>query len=152
MLLALLPMAPAFFFLATGISASLYVSTAIIGMSSGFIISTAVSITSELFGLNSFGVNHNIVISNIPLGSLLFGYMAAEIYDKNAQGGNEFEKNVGRMVVCMGGKCYRTTFVIWGCISLAGLLLNCIIILRTRRLYDTLYKSKEEKGGSSNEG
>ncbi|KAH9294090.1 hypothetical protein KI387_040706, partial [Taxus chinensis] len=96
MCLALIPMPLAFFYLATGDSASLYVSTAIIGMCSGFIISTAVRVTPELFGTNSFGVNHNIVVANIPLGSLLFGYMAALIYDQNAQG-NDMEKKLGRM-------------------------------------------------------
>jgi len=149
MCVALVPLPPAFFYLATGAAASLYVSTCILGMCSGYIISTAISLSAELFGINSFGVNHNIVIANIPLGSLLFGYMAALIYDNNSQGGEIQERKLGRMIVCMGVKCYRTTFIIWGCISLMGLILNSILVLRTRRVDEIRYKLEEEREAHS---
>ncbi|XP_057842756.1 protein NUCLEAR FUSION DEFECTIVE 4 [Cryptomeria japonica] len=135
MCLALIPMPPSFFYLATTDSAaSLYLSTAIIGLCTGFIIATSVSTTPELFGTNSFGVNHNILVANIPLGTLLFGYMAALIYDYNAQK-MDLEDKLGIMVVCMGVKCYRLTFIIWGCICVVALILNCILLIRSRRLY-----------------
>lgn len=145
MCVALIPLPPSFFYLATGAAASLYVSTCILGMCSGYIISTAISLSAELFGVSNFGVNHNIVIANIPFGSLLFGYMAALIYDDNAEGGEIQERKLGRMIVCMGVKCYRTTFIIWGCISLIGIMLNSILVLRTRRIYEIRYKQEEER-------
>lgn len=145
MCVALIPIPPSFFYLATGAAASLYVSTCILGMCSGYIISNGISLSAELFGINSFGVNHNIVIANIPFGSLLFGSMAALLYDDNAEGGEIQERKLGRMIVCMGGKCYRTTFIIWGCISLIGIILNSILVLRTRRLYEIRYKQEEER-------
>ncbi|TVU27482.1 hypothetical protein EJB05_30096, partial [Eragrostis curvula] len=75
---ALVPM-PLAFFLMWNLQdeATLVAGTAIIGLSSGFIFAAAVSVTSELFGPNSIGVNHNILITNIPLGSLLYGQIAA---------------------------------------------------------------------------
>ncbi|GJS09264.1 nuclear fusion defective 4-like protein [Tanacetum coccineum] len=55
--------------------AILRAATGLIGISSGFIFSAAVSITSELFGSKSSAINHNILITNIPLGSLLYGFL-----------------------------------------------------------------------------
>lgn len=145
MALALLPTPIAFFLLAaTGSSLPLHIGTALIGLSSGFIFAAAVSITSELFGPYSVGVNHNILITNIPVGSLLYGLLAAIVYDANAGGsGSGLAAAVGGgggfgtdSVVCMGRKCYFTTFVWWGCISVLGLASSVLLFLRTRFAYD----------------
>ncbi|GMN48577.1 hypothetical protein TIFTF001_017753 [Ficus carica] len=81
---AIVPAPIAFFLLAaSGSEAALCVGTALIGISSGFVFSAAVSITSELFGPNSAAVNHNILITNIPIGSLLYGLLAAVVYESN---------------------------------------------------------------------
>ncbi|KAK3119550.1 hypothetical protein QOZ80_9AG0672100 [Eleusine coracana subsp. coracana] len=83
---ALVPMPLAFFLMwKSQDEAILVAGTAIIGLSSGFIFAAAVSVTSELFGPNSIGVNHNILITNIPLGSFLYGQIAALVYDANGQ-------------------------------------------------------------------
>lgn len=106
--------------------------TALIGLSSGFIFAAAVSITSELFGPESVGVNHNILITNIPIGSLVYGFLAATVYDSNAMSSSGLMAN---SVVCMGRKCYFLTFVLWGCISLVGLTCSVMLFLRTRPAY-----------------
>ncbi|KAJ7010997.1 protein NUCLEAR FUSION DEFECTIVE 4-like [Populus alba x Populus x berolinensis] len=82
--IALVPTPIAFFLLAaSGNAVALHISTALVGLSSGFIFAAAVSITSELFGPNSVGVNHNILITNIPIGSLVYGFLAAIVYDSH---------------------------------------------------------------------
>nr|POF13407.1 protein nuclear fusion defective 4 [Quercus suber] len=92
---ALVPTPIAFFLLASsGSEAVLRAGTGLIGLSSGFLFSAAVSITSELFGPNSAGVNHNILITNIPIGSLLYGLLAALVYDSNA-GGSALSRFLG---------------------------------------------------------
>lgn len=136
MAIALLP-TPIAFFLLAGASSSvlaLHAGTALIGLSSGFIFAAAVSITSELFGPNSVGVNHNILITNIPLGSLLYGLLAAVIYDANAS--SSMGIIMTDSVVCMGRSCYLLTFVWWGCISMLGLVSSLLLFLRTRSAYD----------------
>ncbi|KAK9144108.1 hypothetical protein Sjap_004011 [Stephania japonica] len=135
---ALVPTPMAFFLLASsGSWMSLHTSTALIGLSSGFIFAAAASITSELFGPNSIGVNHNILITNIPLGSLLYGLLAAVVYDNSA---TSSPRNpvlvVDGAMVCMGRKCYLETFVWWGCISVVGLAASVLLFVRTRRAYD----------------
>lgn len=133
--IALLPTPIAFILLAASSSTmALHVGTALIGLSSGFIFAAAVSITSELFGPNSVGVNHNILITNIPLGSLIYGFLAAIVYDANVSTGLNILTT--DTVVCMGRNCYFLTFVWWACISVLGLASSVLLFLRTRHAYD----------------
>ncbi|EYU29135.1 hypothetical protein ABFS82_05G119900 [Erythranthe guttata] len=139
--IALLPTPIAFFLLGAlgGDPFALEAGTALIGLSSGFIFAAAVSITSELFGPESVGVNHNILITNIPIGSLVYGFLAATVYDWSAVSG------LGLMadsVVCMGIKCYFYTFVWWGCISLLGLISSVVLYLRTRFAYERFEQTR----------
>ncbi|KAJ0230989.1 Protein NUCLEAR FUSION DEFECTIVE 4 [Hirschfeldia incana] len=140
--IALLPTPIAFFLLAISSlqQTALQTATALIGLSSGFIFAAAVSITSELFGPNSVGVNHNILITNIPIGSLLYGYIAASIYEANAS--PEIITVVSDSVVCIGRDCYHTTFVLWGCLSLLGLASSLLMYLRTKPVYHRLEQDR----------
>ncbi|KAK3024368.1 hypothetical protein RJ639_043272, partial [Escallonia herrerae] len=99
------PLSASFFLLLNPTSLSLHISTATIGICTGAITSISVSTTTELFGAKNFGVNHNILVMNIPLGSFLFGDLAALLYRREGSGAD------GK---CMGTKCYQTTFIIWG--------------------------------------
>lgn len=138
--IALIPTPIAFFLLAaSGTATALHTGTALIGLSSGFIFAAAVSVTSELFGPNSVGVNHNILITNIPMGSLVYGLLASLIYDANAVVPSGM---VTDSVVCMGRKCYFLTFVWWGCISILGLVSSVLLFLRTRPAYDRYEKNR----------
>ncbi|KAG6782601.1 hypothetical protein POTOM_012011 [Populus tomentosa] len=132
--IALVPTPIAFFLLAaSGNGLALHISTALVGLSSGFIFAAAVSITSELFGPNSIGVNHNILITNIPMGSLVYGVLAAVVYDSHASSSLNI---ITDSVVCMGRQCYYLTFLWWGCLSVLGLTSSLLLFLRTRHAYD----------------
>ncbi|GER28113.1 major facilitator superfamily protein [Striga asiatica] len=119
------PMCGAFFLLVIICDdVALYASTAVIGLCTGAITSVAVTMTTELFGAANFGVNHIIVVLNIPIGSFGFGYLAALLYSRERAGG---EDN------CMGHKCYQGTFVIWGCLCLLATVLALILRSITKR-------------------
>ncbi|KAI9125416.1 hypothetical protein K1719_004032 [Acacia pycnantha] len=134
--IGLIPTPVAFFLLAASDSAvALSIGTALIGLSSGFIFAAAVSVTSELFGPNNVSVNHNILITNIPIGSLLYGFLAAVVYDANAH--HSTHPIVSDIEVCMGMQCYFWTFMWWGCISLIGLASSVLLFIRTKHAYDT---------------
>ncbi|CAI9784714.1 unnamed protein product [Fraxinus pennsylvanica] len=60
--IALLPMLMAYFLLAAKSGEAVHVGTAQIGLTSGFIFAAAVSVTSELFGLNSVGLMADSVV------------------------------------------------------------------------------------------
>ncbi|KAK3138476.1 hypothetical protein QOZ80_5AG0369390 [Eleusine coracana subsp. coracana] len=118
------PMSPAFFLLLHPKHMVLYACTTVIGTCTGAITSVAVSATSELFGTKHFGVNHNVVVANIPVGSLCFGYLAAFLYQRGAHGGNR----------CIGAACYRDTFILWGATCAAGTALCTVLYARSRGL------------------
>lgn len=137
--IALLPTPIAFFLLAsTGCEMALQVGTVLIGLSSGFIFAAAVSITSELFGPSSVGVNHNILITNIPIGSLLYGLLSALVYDAHAS----YIAGMNETLVCMGRKCYFLTFLWWGCVSVLGLASSTLLFVRTRPAYDRFEQNR----------
>ncbi|GKV09617.1 hypothetical protein SLEP1_g21089 [Rubroshorea leprosula] len=121
----MVPTAGAFFLLLNPTNRSLYISTAIIGVCTGAITSMSVSITTELFGTKNFGVNHNIVVANIPIGSFLFGYLAAFVYHNQANSAGQ----------CIGVLCYQNTFILWGSLCLLGTLLAFLLHIRTRKFY-----------------
>ncbi|XP_057448787.1 protein NUCLEAR FUSION DEFECTIVE 4-like [Lotus japonicus] len=135
--IALIPTPIALILLAASESAAaLHAGTALIGLSSGFIFAAAVAITSELFGPNSVSVNHNILITNIPIGSLLYGFLAAVVYDANANSSSATGTLMSDSSVCMGRQCYFWTFVWWGGISVLGLASSVLLFLRTKLAYD----------------
>ncbi|KVI03694.1 Major facilitator superfamily domain, general substrate transporter, partial [Cynara cardunculus var. scolymus] len=98
--LMMVPMTLAFFLLLNSSNICLHISTATIGICTGAITSISVSTTAELFGTKNFGVNHNIVVTNIPIGSFLFGDMAALLYREQGLANGDGK--------CMGIKCYQT--------------------------------------------
>ncbi|XP_028768939.1 protein NUCLEAR FUSION DEFECTIVE 4 [Neltuma alba] len=119
------PTAASFLLLLNRSDRALYTSTAIIGICTGAITSISVSTTTELFGTKNFSVNHNILVANIPIGSFVFGYLAALIYRKGQDGEGK----------CIGMECYRSTFIIWGSLCFFGTLLALILHARTRKFY-----------------
>ncbi|XP_047969940.1 protein NUCLEAR FUSION DEFECTIVE 4-like [Salvia hispanica] len=120
------PMCGAFFLLVISKQDfALYTSTAVVGICSGAITSISISATRELFGTVNFGVNHNILVSNIPIGSFLFGDFAALLYKKGRIDGQEN---------CVGGRCYQTTFLIWGGLCVLGSLLALVLHVKTKKL------------------
>lgn len=127
------PIAGSFFLLLNPTNLSLYIGTAVIGVCTGAISSISVLTTTELFGTKNFSVNHNVLVANIPIGSFLFGYLAAILYRKEGSSGS----GVGYLLEgkCMGTKCYRTTFLIWGFVALLGTVLALILYVRTRKFY-----------------
>ncbi|XP_010256963.1 PREDICTED: protein NUCLEAR FUSION DEFECTIVE 4 [Nelumbo nucifera] len=127
----MVPMAGAFFLLLNRTNLSLYISTAVIGVCASAITSIAVSTTSELFGTKNFSVNHNILVANIPIGSFLFGYLAALLYQREGDG-------QGR---CMGTECYRKSFIIWGSVCTVGTILAFLLHVRTRKFYSQMIAS-----------
>ncbi|XP_066366208.1 protein NUCLEAR FUSION DEFECTIVE 4-like [Miscanthus floridulus] len=117
------PMPGAFLLLLHPKNMFLYASTAVVGTCTGAITSVAASTTNELFGTKNFGVNHNVVVANIPLGSLCFGYLAAFVYQRGAHGGNR----------CLGAACYRDSFILWGATCALGTALCTVLYARSRR-------------------
>lgn len=138
------PMAASFLLLINPTNLALYLGTAIIGVCTGAITSISVATTTELFGTKNFSVNHNVVVSNIPIGSFLYGYLAAYVYRKEASnnGGNDSGK-------CMGMECYRNTFLLWGCVCTFGTFLSFVLYTRTKKFYSQRLQAIQSSVGPS---
>ncbi|KAJ6433769.1 hypothetical protein OIU84_017467 [Salix udensis] len=124
-MLLMIPMPIAVFLLLHG-NGCVYISTGILGTCSGALTAINSMATSELFGCRNLVAKQTIVQTNIPLGSLVYGYLAAINY-QNEGGGDDG--------ICLGLQCYHTTFIIWGSICLAGTILSFLLHLRTRTFY-----------------
>uniref|UniRef100_A0A5B7ANM2 Uncharacterized protein n=1 Tax=Davidia involucrata TaxID=16924 RepID=A0A5B7ANM2_DAVIN len=124
--LAMIPMPVSFFLLTSDSNICLYISTCILGICSGAINVISASTTSELFGFQNSKIIHNIVLTNIPIGSLLFGYVAALNYDIKGGG------NTGK---CIGPACYSKTFIIWGSICYVGTVLSFVLHFRIQKFH-----------------
>ena len=121
------PMAASFLLLLNPTNLALYLSTAVIGVCTGAITSIAVTTTTELFGAKNFSVNHNVVVTNIPIGSFVYGYLAALVYREEA-GVNGDGK-------CMGIECFKRTFILWSSLCFLGTFLALALYVRTRKFY-----------------
>ncbi|KAI6670870.1 hypothetical protein NL676_005755 [Syzygium grande] len=69
------PMVEAYFLLLSPTTAVLYMSSAIVDVCTETITSISVATTTDLFGTKNLGVNRNIPVTNIPIGSVIFGYV-----------------------------------------------------------------------------
>ncbi|KAG5627271.1 hypothetical protein H5410_012489 [Solanum commersonii] len=114
---ALIPTPLAFFLLVlSGSKAALSAATSLVGLSSGFVFSAAVSITSEQ-------------------------QCRTLVYEANLGKPDQVLVLDGSKV-CMGRNCYIQTFMWWGCISLLGVASSFLLFLRTKAAYDSQERNR----------
>ncbi|CAN1255846.1 Protein NUCLEAR FUSION DEFECTIVE 4 [Linum perenne] len=110
----------------------LYAATALLGVCYGILYSVVVPTTSELFGLEHFGIIYNFLQLGNPLGALLFsGGLAGSMYDMEAskQGSS----------TCIGQDCFKVTFFVLAAICGLGTLLSVVLTIRIKPVYQMLY-------------
>ncbi|KAJ0228714.1 Major facilitator superfamily protein [Hirschfeldia incana] len=129
MAVSLVAMVASFLLLLVDSDIALYISTAIIGVFLGALTSLSVTMTAELFGTKQFGVNHNIVVGSIPIGSFGFGLFAAKVYRDGASFDGRFDGK------CYGMYCFQTTFIFWGTLCSIAAVLAAVLYLRNRKFY-----------------
>ncbi|GMH17870.1 hypothetical protein Nepgr_019711 [Nepenthes gracilis] len=123
-------LAVGFVMMAMDVPDCLYIGPILVGTCYGVCFSITLPAASELFGLKYYGLIYNVLLLNLPIGSLLFsGLLAGYLYDAQAtatsSGGNE----------CYGAHCYRLCFFILACICLVGSSLDILLAARTNNLY-----------------
>lgn len=122
-------------YLAAGAIGSLYVGSIVIGVCYGVRLAVSVPVASEMFGLKIFGLMYNLLILNLPLGSFLFSsLLAGFLYD--------YEAAKQGSTACVGAECYRNVFLVMAGVSGLGFILDSILMLRTRSLYQQIHISK----------
>lgn len=135
---------------------SLHIGCIVIGLCYGVHWSVMPATVSELFGLQHFGVLFNVVATSMPLGSFLFSSLiAGSLYDYEAQkqphgpslrhlldfltGSGLASHGDLQPLDCTGTHCFFLTFLCMFAVSILGALTTTILVVRTRRVYTTLY-------------
>ncbi|GAV90458.1 Nodulin-like domain-containing protein [Cephalotus follicularis] len=133
-------MAVGYIIMALALPGSLYIGSIVVGICYGVRLAITVPTASELFGLKYYGLVYNVLVLNLPLGSLLFsGLLAGYLYDAQATttagGGN----------TCVGAHCYRLVFIIMAIACVIGFVLDVLLSIRTKSLYKKMYTSRKLK-------
>lgn len=124
---------------ASGLSGTLYASTALLGICYGVQFSIMVPTASELFGLKHFGLIYNFMLLGNPLGALLFSAgLAGYVYDIEAAKQNQDLVDASANS-CLGPDCFRLTFLVLAGVCGLGTLLSIILTVRIKPVYQMLY-------------
>lgn len=121
----------AYLFLAFPLRGTIYPCLFVIGFSLGATDSLVAAATSELFGLESFGLIYNVVTSAPALGSYLFAtLLAGYVYDREAVYSADLNQEV-----CYGAHCFRLTFIMMAAVTIFGVIANYHLTQKTRDFY-----------------
>ncbi|KAI3745210.1 hypothetical protein L1987_58318 [Smallanthus sonchifolius] len=126
--------------MAIAMPGSLYIGSIIVGICYGVRLTITITSASEMFGLKHYGLIYNIIILNVPLGSILFSdLLAGFLYDAEATatagGGN----------ICIGAHCHRLVFIVMAIMCVVGFVLDVWLAIRTKALYSKIYTNQKAK-------
>ncbi|XP_010459545.1 PREDICTED: probable transporter MCH1 isoform X2 [Camelina sativa] len=120
--------------IASGFRGNLYPGSIIIGICYGSQWSLMPTITSELFGVKHMGTIYNTISIASPMGSYIFSVrLIGYIYDHTITG----EGNT-----CYGPHCFRLSFVIIASVAFLGFLVSCVLVFRTKTLYQQIFEKR----------
>lgn len=143
--------------IAFGLPGSLYVASVIIGFCFGAQWPLVFAIISELFGLKYYSTLYNFGAVASPIGSYLLNVkVAGQLYDREAEKQRAAglatavaAKAGGKDLTCIGVKCFRLSFLIVTAVTLFGVLVSFLLVLRTREFYKGDIYAKFREGAAA---
>ncbi|KAI3473291.1 hypothetical protein Pfo_030583 [Paulownia fortunei] len=140
--------------IALAIPNSLYVASVIIGFCFGAQWPLLFAIISDIFGLKYYSTLFQFGAVASPVGAYVLNVkVAGHLYDQEAikqMAAKGLVRKPGEDLTCLGGECYKLSFIIITVATFFGCMVSLILVLRTREFYkgDIYRKFKEEaKGG-----
>ncbi|XP_024544900.1 protein NUCLEAR FUSION DEFECTIVE 4 isoform X2 [Selaginella moellendorffii] len=128
--------------LATGLISSLFIGSALTGLSYGAYWTLIPAILSEVFGVQNFTVLYKLVSLGPPLGSyILSAKVMGSLYDEEAalyrqkSGGASVPAGGDDLNNCYGSKCFGFGLVALSLVSLVGAAASFLLFLGTKRAY-----------------
>lgn len=137
--------------IAFNVPGGLYVASVIIGFCFGAQWPLLFAIISEIFGLKYYATLYNFGSVASPIGSYLLNVrVAGYLYDVEAEKQNNalgIDRKEGRQdLSCKGTVCFKLSFIIITAVTLLGVLVSTILVIRTKKFYKSdIYKKYREK-------
>ncbi|GMN52887.1 hypothetical protein TIFTF001_022034 [Ficus carica] len=129
----------------------LYVATVIIGFCFGAFWPLIYTIILELFRLKYYSTLYNFGGLASPIGLYLLNVkVTGYYYDKEAKRQMVvlgLKRKPGQALNCIGGKCFKLSFIIIAVVTLFGAVVSLVLVMRTRKFYkgDIYIKFREDK-------
>ncbi|KAH0979985.1 hypothetical protein GBA52_007162 [Prunus armeniaca] len=123
----------------------LYVSSVVTGFCFGAHWPLIFTLISELFGLKYYSTLYNFGGLASPIGLYLLNVrVTGYLYDKEAKkqmAALGLQRKVGEELNCVGGQCFKLSFIILAVVALFGALVSLLLVVRTRKFYKSdIYK------------
>ncbi|KAF8046382.1 hypothetical protein N665_3754s0001 [Sinapis alba] len=136
--------------IAFNVPGGLYVASVIIGFCFGAQWPLLFAIISEVFGLKYYSTLINFGSVASPIGAYLLNVrIAGYLYDKEAEKQHKalgIQRKEGQDLSCMGTACFKLSFIIITVVTLFGVLVSMVLVVRTKKFYKSdIYKRFREK-------
>ncbi|KAL1189037.1 Protein NUCLEAR FUSION DEFECTIVE 4 [Cardamine amara subsp. amara] len=136
--------------IAFNLPGGLYIASVIIGFCFGAQWPLLFAIISEIFGLKYYSTLYNFGSVASPIGSYLLNVrVAGYLYDVEADKQNQASGIIrmkGQDLKCVGTSCFKLSFIIITAVTLFGVLVSMVLVIRTKKFYKSdIYKRYREK-------